>query len=72
MAITMYSNYIISYIIWSSIDPESCRCEAHFKYVWNRSIREMEEEDLPDEEVCNRERAWRRYVKNRDEHLGFS
>jgi hypothetical protein len=43
---------------WQSFDPETnCVCPTHFN---------MAGDPLPDDSVCDRERAWRRYVKVRD------
>jgi hypothetical protein len=44
-----------------------CNCLSHYKAVRDESGHKVEEVELSDAEVCERERKWRQYCRCRDQ-----
>jgi hypothetical protein len=61
----MYEEYRLAYVVWSSITPDNCRCSSH----WTQGSHEENPEPKPDDTVCMREQAWRRYTQVRDAYM---
>jgi hypothetical protein len=51
-----------AYFDWVVISPENCDCDRHWRVMPEAERAEIK----PDDMVCERERAWRKYVRVRD------
>jgi len=72
----IHDDFVEAYLAWSDAEPSNCKCKAHHTVELRESFVPGERlpdivgyiKDVPDANVCKREREWRRYCKIRNKY----